>query len=90
MTIKYKSRRVVQRKHHNTKRHNRSHTLNNNKTISNDEEHDGREKTTFNTKSSHFDKVTLIISNLENKKHNKTYKHGHSNINYRDYKRGFH
>jgi hypothetical protein len=86
MPIKYKSRRVLKHKNRNTKLRNNYRPLNNTH-----EEDDGSEKAIFNTKGHHFDKVNLIISNLENKKHNKTHKrsHGHYNISYRHYKRGF-
>ena len=91
MPIKYKTRRVLKNKNRNTKTRSDYRLLNKHKNVNTDEEHDGSEKAIFNTKSHHFDKVNLIISNLENKKHNKTHKrgHGHYNISYRDYKRGF-
>ena len=88
---------------HQRDRHNR-HTLKLNKTKKNihsrvkshmglylhhDEEDDNREKSTFNKKYQHFDKVNLIISNLENKRHVGKSRNGRTRINYRNYRQGF-
>lgn len=67
-----------------THRNKRSGLHNHNlRYIQNDEEHDSHEKVTFDAKSDHTDKVNLILSNLENKKH------GSAKSNYRYYKKGF-
>lgn len=102
MIIKYKSRRHNTKRNpyhyknhtlklNKTKRHMRS-----NKKMSHDdnhylhdEEHDNREKSTFNKKYQHVDKVNLILSNLESKRRNRTSKRGHYKINYRNYRQGF-
>ena len=100
MIIKYKSRQNNTKR--NTHYHNR-YTLKINKTKKNihsrvkshmglylnDEEHDNREKTTFNKKYQHFDKVNLILSNLENKRHAGKSRNGRTGINYRNYRQGF-
>jgi hypothetical protein len=57
--------------------------------LHNDEEHDNREKSTFNKKHQHFDKVNLILSNLENKRHAGKLRNGRTRINYRNYRQGF-
>jgi hypothetical protein len=94
MHIKHKSIRRIHHKRNTrniTKRHKKythrnkysgshNHNLH---YIQNDEEHDSHEKVTFDTKSDHTDKVNLILSNLENKKH------GSAKSNYRYYKKGF-
>jgi hypothetical protein len=76
------------KKHHVINKHTR-HNRHNLNAIQNYEEHDGREKVTFDTKNKHFDKINLILSNLENKKHGKHGKHGTKKTNYRNYKSGF-
>ena len=43
----------------------------------------------FNKKYEHSDKVNLILSNLENKKHKRKSRYGHSGIHYRNYRQGF-
>jgi hypothetical protein len=94
MLVKYKSRRKSMSKQHITKRHKKHHVLNKHKrhnhhnlrAIQNYEEHDGHEKVAFDTKHEHYDKINLILSNLENKKHGK---HGNKKTNYRNYKSGF-
>ena len=100
MVIKYKSRRHNTKR--NTHHRNR-HTIKLNKpkkhihphvksyigTHINTEEHDNREKSTFNTKYQHFDKVNLILSNLEHKGRDSKSRNGRTKINYRNYRRGF-
>ena len=97
MSVKYKSRRNSMSKRHIIKRHKHyihskkhrvlnKHTQHNLHAIQNYEEHDGHEKVAFDTKHEHFDKINLILSNLENKKHGK---HGTKKTNYRNYKSGF-
>ena len=96
MIIKYKSRR------HNAKRNPHHHKLNKTKkhinphvkshmvlNLHHDEEDDNREKSTFNKKYQHFDKVNLILSNLENKRHAGKSRNGRTRINYRNYRQGF-
>lgn len=96
MPIKHKYIRHIKHKRNTrntrniTKRHkkythrNKHSGLHNLHYIQNDEEHVNHEKVTFDTKSHHTDKVNLIISNLENKKH------GSAKSNYRYYQKGFH
>jgi hypothetical protein len=100
MSVKYKSRRKSMSKQHITKRHkhyrhskkhsvlnkHNLHNLRNLHNIKNHEEHDGHEKMAFDTKNEHYDKVNLIIYNLENKKHGK---YGTKKTSYRHYRRGF-
>ena len=95
MPIKHKYIRHIHHKRNTrntrniTKRHkkythrNKHSSLHNLRYIQNDEEHDSHEKVTFDAKSDHTDKVNLILSNLENKKH------GSAKSNYRYYKKGF-
>jgi hypothetical protein len=54
-----------------------------------DEEDDNREKSTFNNKYDHSDKVNLILYNLEHKGHAGKSRNGRTGINYRNYKQGF-
>jgi hypothetical protein len=99
MSIKHKYIRHIHHKRNTrntrntrniTKRHkkythrNKRSGLHNLRYIQNNEEHDGREKVTFDTKSRHTYKVNLILSNLENKKY------GNAKSNYRYYQKGFH
>ena len=76
------------KKHHVLNKHKRqnNHKNHNLHVIQNYEEHDGREKVVFDTKHEQFDKINLILSNLENKKHGK---HGTKKTNYRNNKSGF-
>lgn len=95
MSVKYKSRRnsmskrnitkrrthyIHTKKHHVLNKHTR-HNDHNLRAIQNHEEHDGREKIAFDTKHEHYNKINLILSNLENKKHGK---HGTKKTNYRN------
>jgi len=57
--------------------------------LHNDEEDDNREKSTFNKKHQHYDKVNLILYNLENKRHAGKSRNGRTRINYRNYRQGF-
>jgi hypothetical protein len=96
MIIKYKSRRhnakwnPYHHKLNKTKKHihsrEKSHMVLN---LHHDEEDDNREKSTFNKKYQHFDKVNLILSNLENKRHAGKSRNGRTRINYRNYRQGF-
>ena len=79
------TRNITKRHKKYTHRNKHSGSHNHNlRYIQNDEEHVNHEKVTFDTKSHHTDKVNLIISNLENKKH------GSAKSNYRYYQKGFH
>lgn len=103
MIIKYKSRpHNTKRKMHHSKRHtlklnklNKTKKYMHSNVKSNmgiylqDEENDNQEKSTFNKKYEHSDKVNLILSNLENKKHKRKSRYGHSGIHYRNYRQGF-
>jgi hypothetical protein len=96
MTIKHKYIRHIHHKRNTqntrniTKRHkrythrNKHSGLHNLRYIQNDEEHGSHENVTFDTKSRHVDKVNLILSNLENKKH------GTAKSKYQYYHKGFH
>jgi hypothetical protein len=76
--------RNITKRHKKYTHRNKHSGLHNLHYIQNDEEHVNHEKVTFDTKSHHTDKVNLIISNLENKKH------GSAKSNYRYYQKGFH
>ena len=83
--IKHKrNTRNITKRHKKYTHRNKHSGLHNLHYIQNDEEHVNHEKVTFDTKSHHTDKVNLIISNLENKKH------GSAKSNYRYYQKGFH
>jgi hypothetical protein len=82
-----KKHRVLNNHTHRAHRLHRAHHTNRNlHNIQSHEEHDGHEKMAFDTKHEHYDKVHLILSNLENKKHRK---YGTKKTNYRHYKSGF-
>jgi len=89
MSVKYKSRRKSVSKRNITKRQKKHRVLNKHKrnnhhnlrAIQNHEEHDGNEKMAFDTKQEHYNKINLILSNFENKKHGK---HGTKKTNYRN------
>ena len=104
MIIKYKSRRHNTKRNIHHRVHNTLKLNKLNKTkkrinhhvkshmglyLHNDEEDDNREKSTFNKKHQHFDKVNLILSNLENKRHAGKSRNGRTRINYRNYRQGF-
>ena len=94
----YKQNNTKRHKHYiRVKKHSRhtrrthktrktQHNVHNNQNYS---EHVGHGKVSFDKKHEHLDKVNLILSNVENKKHGNHGKHGNSKSNYRHYRRGF-
>ena len=76
--------RNITKRHKKYTHRNKYGSLRNLQYVQNHEEHDNREKVTFDTKSRHTDKVNLILWNLENKNH------GSAKSNYRYYQKGFH